>query len=121
VKPNTCCRLSDARRRMTVVTLVAAALSVVGLDQTAPAAASSGSAGQRRVLLTLSHPSAALARFVAAVSSPASPEYRRYETIGQLVRRFGASRATQRIVLRWLHAHHVRGRLDPLPPMSTSR
>ncbi len=113
MRPKPLSRPRTATRRITLVILIAAGLSVTCLDQSARAAAGGSSGNQRHVLLTLRHPSAALARFVAAVSNPASPEYRHYETIEQLVRRFGATRAARRVVLRWLHAHRVHGRLDP--------
>jgi kumamolisin len=46
-----------------------------------------------------------LARFASAVSTPGSTEYGRYASIPWLSRHFGASSATRRRALAWLHAH----------------
>ena len=56
-----------------------------------------------RVVLRPRDP-AALAAFVSAVSTPGSPEYRRYLRPGQFSRRFGPSAATIRAVRSWLRS-----------------
>jgi subtilase family serine protease len=59
-------------------------------------------------LIALHHP-AGLDRFVRAVTDPASPRYRHYATVEQLVARFGAKPKAKRRVLSWLSARGVHG------------
>jgi kumamolisin len=59
-------------------------------------------------LIELRHPRG-LNRFVRAVSDPASPRYRQYATVEQLVARFGAKPRAKQRVLRWLSARGLDG------------
>ena len=89
-----------------IVVLATVASMAIG---TAPS-----SAGTSRVeaLLELRHPHG-LARLVRRVSDPASPRYRDYRGVGELIRRFGASRSTRARVMRWLGARGLHGRIGP--------
>ncbi len=62
------------------------------------------------VLLSLRHPRG-LERFARAVSDPASPRYREYATVEQLVRRYGAKPRTRARAMRWLARHGLHGRM----------
>ena len=77
-------------------------------------AASSPAAPPRYVeaLFLLNHPGG-LNRFVRSVSEPGSPDYRRYATVEQLVKRFGAPAKHRRATLSWLAQHGLRGRVGP--------
>ena len=66
---------------------------------------------QLHIILPLRAHDAALAKFAAAVSTPGSPQYGRYESIPALGQRFGASFGARQKVIRYLEAHgatHVR-------------
>ncbi len=84
-----------------------------GFLQAGTAAAARGAPARTSVLLLISHRSAALDRFVAGVSDPASPLYRHFLTIEQLEQRFGPSGSAERTVARWLRVHHLNDRLGP--------
>ena len=57
--------------------------------------------------------SSGLARFATAVSTPGSPDYRGYESVPALARRFGASSAVRARVLRYLRRAGATGvRID---------
>ncbi len=103
-------------RRLAPRVVTAALLMVVGVSLIRPpssgAAGSTSPAASAHVLMLLSRRGAALDRFVAALSDPASPQYRHFLTIEQLARRFGASPSTKSAVLSWLRAHTMRGTLD---------
>ena len=93
--------------------LLATAFFLAVLPATAGAAGNPRSgaglpARQVDALIALHHP-AGLDRFVRAVGDPASPRYRHYATVEQLVARFGARPRAKRRVLGWLSAHGVQG------------
>ena len=69
-------------------------------------------AGKVAALIELQHPRG-LNRFVRQVSDPASPRYRHYATVEQLVNRFGAKPRAGKRVLRWLAGHGVQATLSP--------
>ncbi len=73
---------------------------------TARSARVGSAAGSQRLSLVfpLRANEAALERFALAVSTPGSPQYRSYQPIAQLSRRFGASARTRRLVLAYLRA-----------------
>ena len=77
------------------------------------AVASGAPAEKRNVLLGLERPSASLERFVAQVSDPGSPRYRRHLTVPQMRARFGARPAVVAKARRALAARGVEGRVDP--------
>jgi kumamolisin len=83
-----------------------------------PAAAAAGkrdpalSAEQVEALIFLRHPRG-LDRFVRSVSDPASPRYRDYASVETLIRRFGASKATQKKTLRWMAGRGLHGTVSP--------
>lgn len=98
-------------KRLTLSLLV---LSIVA-TAAVPAVASAAKAGsialpkrEAEALFQLRHPRG-LNRFVRAVSDPASPRYRRYATVEQLVARFGAKPQARRRVMRWLAARGLHG------------
>jgi kumamolisin len=93
--------------------MLAATIACAGAATAAPAlAASSGNgvtwlgAAPRNGTLTLALPlradDAGLQRFAAAVSTPGSAQYGRYESIAALARRFGAAPAARARVVRYL-------------------
>ncbi len=88
---------------------LAAACAVSALG---PGLAASASARQPlQIVLTLRVDDAGLQRFAWAVATPGSSEYRRYQTVSALARRFGAPPRERRAVISWLKAHgasHVR-------------
>lgn len=66
---------------------------------------------QLQLILPLQAHDAALANFAAAVSTPGSAQYGRYQSIAALGQRFGAPADERRKVIRYLQAHgatHVR-------------
>ena len=94
------------------IALVCAAMA---LALTLPASAMAGPASPPRyveALFFLHHPGG-LERFVRSVSDPNSPSYRRYASVEQLVRRFGAPPKQRRATLRWLAAHGLKGQVGP--------
>ena len=64
---------------------------------------------------------AGLNRFVAAVSDPTSPRYRRYASVERLVREFGASPRDRQAAKRWLAGHGLRGSVGPTGTYLTVR
>jgi subtilase family serine protease len=97
----------------TAIAIVAAAPGALAAAPGAPSvgpvarAARIGSApaAQRLTLdLPLRADTAGLARFAAAVSDPSSPEYGQYQPVAVLSRRFGATPARRRQVVRYLHS-----------------
>ncbi len=95
-------------RRRGIVGVLVGAVLVGGC-----AVASGAPADERNILLGLERPSAALERFVAEVSDPGSPRYRRHLTVPQMRARFGARPAVVARVRRALAARGVEGRVDP--------
>jgi subtilase family serine protease len=80
-----------------------------------PGGASAGTAAPLKTveaLFLLRHP-AGLDRFVRAVSDPASPRYRQYASVEQLVKRFGSSQADQNKTLAWLAGRGLHGTVGP--------
>jgi kumamolisin len=57
---------------------------------------------QLELVLPLAADEAGLERFARAVTTPGAPQYRQYESIGELAARFGASAATRRTVISYL-------------------
>jgi subtilase family serine protease len=104
-------RLLGAGATIVALTLAPAAARAATSPQTAPGrdgAAHVGTAPAGRTLsleLPLAHPGAALARFATAVSTPGSPRFGDYESVAALSRRFGASPAARRQVVRYLTGH----------------
>ncbi len=66
-------------------------------------------AGELHIILPLQARDAALASFAAAVSTPGSAMYGRYESIPELGKRFGASSSERQKVVRYLQAHGATG------------
>ncbi len=108
------------RQGKLIVTALAAACAVALVAGTSVAA--SPTAGATRVgaasashpltvLLGLRRDDAGLERFAAAVSDPGSPRYGHYLDVPQIARRFGASAATRRAVLRALRRRGLRARI----------
>jgi kumamolisin len=65
------------------------------------------------LVLPLKTDSAGLAKFAAAVSTPGSPLYGQYESVPDLVKRFGAPATERERVLAYLRAHGATGvRID---------
>jgi subtilase family serine protease len=80
----------------------------------APAGSAAKRSGPKRldVVLGLDRRQGALERFALRVSDPDSALYGGYLRPRQVGRRFGASDATARAVLRFLRRRRIRGRLD---------
>ncbi len=101
-----------------------AAPSAAAGERTVTTPASSPVAGDARlgavaadarmeIVLSLRRDQAGLERFVATVSDPGSPRYRRYAEPSVLARRFGATTATRRAVLRALQRRGIRAAIGP--------
>ena len=63
--------------------------------------------------LGLTRPEASAERAFFAVEQPGSPSYRRFLTVTQVARRYGASRATRTAFLRAATRYGLRARIDP--------
>lgn len=74
--------------------------------------AAHGGAERLEVVLGLERRQPALRRFALSVSEPTSPRYGHYLSPRRIGLRFGATDATLRSVLRFLHRHRIRGRVD---------
>ncbi len=114
---------ASTRLSRLVVALLATALAVLGVAATAGAATSKGDSqkpGELTVLMKLRHPQG-LARFVRSVSDPKSPNYRQYETVEQIVARFGAKPAAKQATMQWLHEHGATGHLGATGTYVTAR
>lgn len=96
------------------IALACAALAgpLAPLATAAPASPPAAPPRYVEALFLLHHPGG-LTRFVRSVSDPASPSYRRYATVEQLVKRFGAAPRHRRATLSWLAARGLRGRVGP--------
>ncbi len=94
---------------------IALACAALVWCQATPATAASSPAAPRRyveALFLLHHPGG-LNRFVRSVSEPGSSDYRRYSTVEQLVKRFGAPPKHRHATLSWLAEHGLLGRVGP--------
>jgi subtilase family serine protease len=94
--------------------LLGAAIALPGGASAAATKLSDPGLGQPQVeaLIELQHPRG-LNRFVREVSDPTSRHYRQYESVEELVTRFGASQQTQNEVLSWLAARGLDGSVSP--------
>ncbi|MBN9622169.1 MAG: S8/S53 family peptidase, partial [Actinobacteria bacterium] len=101
-------------RLFRLATAFVAALGCLALAAgSASAADSSGKSqkpGELTFLMQLKHPNG-LAKFVRSVSDPRSPHYRQYETVEQIVHRFGAKSAARKATMQWLREHGATGKL----------
>jgi kumamolisin len=94
-------------------TIAALALAPAAAGAAVPRAATAqaakvGAAPAGRTIsleLPLAHRGAALAAFATAVSTPGSPQYGRFESVGVLSRRFGAAPANRARVVDYLRAN----------------
>lgn len=111
------------RKRRTVAagTALCGMLCWAGAAVSGPAAAAAagsrssaahGGAQRLEVVLGLERRQPALRRFALSVSEPTSPRYGHYLSPRRIGLRFGATDATLRSVLRFLHRHRIRGRVD---------
>jgi subtilase family serine protease len=102
----------------------AAARSVVEPGLAAEGVAGAGAAARRRpvtLVLGLRRRQAGLERLVARVSEPSSIHFGAHLPVGTLARRFGASAATRKAVLRYLRAHGARARVDVTGAFAVAR
>lgn len=95
-----------------VLCWTAAAALGAAAAATPPASASRGDSHRIDLVLGLDRRQPALRRFALSVSDPGSPRYGRYLRPRGIGRRFGASDATLRSVLRFLRRHRIRARVD---------
>lgn len=77
------------------------------------AADRSGARGAPADLLLTFRERPGLHRFVRAVSDPASRRYRRYASIPELARRYGAPPRARRAVAAWARTHGLRAEVGP--------
>jgi kumamolisin len=89
-----------------VITVVICASTALAAAGTAADAATTGAVkpAQRRVVLLGLHQRGHPTRFARAVSNPSSPQYRRFLSLPQYVRRFGAPAKDRRRVLSFLRS-----------------
>src|SRR5262245_15399907 len=92
--------------------MVLAVVIAIGAACIPAGIASAGSSEGDRVdaILELEHP-AGLKRFVRRVSDPDSRRYRRYRSVGKLVRRYGASSSARSATLSWLRERGLEARV----------
>ncbi len=95
-------------RRLPAASALLLALATA-LSLPTPATAGTALPGKPTEAIVLMRHPRGLDRFVRAVSDPSSPRYRQYESVEQLVRRFGASKETRNQTLAWLGEHGVHG------------
>ena len=99
-------------RKPLAVLIALVAVAFLACSEAASATATSSPAAPPRyveALFLLNHPDG-LNRFVRSVSEPGSPNYRRYATVEQLVKRFGATAKHRRATLSWLEAARATGK-----------
>ena len=115
--------LQPARRtRAALVSIAALAITGIAIAASAGGAAGVTVAASERIdaILELRHP-AGVKRFAREVSDPVSPRYRRYSTVGKLVRRFGASGSDRRRVERWLRTNGLDGEIGATGAFAVAR
>ena len=114
-------RLDPRLALVLCVALLGAAIALPGGASAATTKRSDPGLGQPQVeaLIELQHPRG-LNRFVREVSDPTSRHYRQYESVEELVTRFGASKQTQNEVLSWLEARGLNGSVSPSGAFATA-
>jgi len=80
--------------------------------QSAPGSSGQSQAGDELTILLELAASPKLERFVRRVSDPASPRYRQFLTVNQLVKRFGPARQIKAQTLRFAADHGLTARID---------
>ena len=104
--------LNRPRRARLATAAALLAAGAAALPAAAPAAAKPKPPTTTDVLLSLQH-GPGLAAFVRSVSDPASSRYRRYATVEQLTKRFGAPAKTRSAVTAWVRARGLRAEVGP--------